>query len=326
MRTFLLVLVAVMAVYSAPIDVKPQFEQFKTLYNKKYSSPEEEVARLGIFTLNLQFIAEHNAGQSTFKVGVNRFADMTNEEYVRFLGAPQEARFGDKASTFITPNFVTLPSTVDWRPMGYVTPVKDQGQCGSCWAFSATGALEGQHFAKTGDLVSLSEQNLVDCATGKYGNEGCNGGWPYQAYDYIKDNNGVDTEMSYPYQAMDERCRFKADKVGATLTGYVKIPSGNEARLKEASATIGPISVAIDASHISFQLYESGVYQENRCSTNQLDHAVLVVGYGTDTDGGDYWMVKNSWNTNWGMKGYIKMARNHNNECGIATAAVYPLV
>jgi cathepsin L len=309
-------------------EIYQQFSEFKKIHGKSYASPEEELARFGIFHENLKFIAAHNArhaeGLETFTVGVNRFADMTNEEYVQWLGAPQEARFGN-ASTYLSPsNLAALPAEVDWRSKGLVTPVKDQGQCGSCWSFSATGALEGQHKKKTGKLVSLSEQNLVDCAGSKYGNYGCNGGWPYQAYDYVKANHGIDTEASYKYTAHDGSCKFKSDSVGATLTGYTKLPA-TEDRLQEAVANIGPVSVCIDASHMSFQLYSGGVYNEKSCSSSRLDHAVLAVGYGTE-NGQAYWLVKNSWNTNWGDKGYIKMSRNKSNQCGIASAAVYPLV
>jgi cathepsin L len=161
--------------------------------------------------------------------------------------------------TFRAPANFQLPDSVDWRTKGYVTPIKDQGQCGSCWAFSSTGSLEGQHFKATGKLISLSEQNLVDCST-KQGNMGCNGGLMDQAFDYIKENSGIDTEDSYPYEAVDNSCRFKAADVGATDTGFTDITSKDETALQTAVANIGPISVAIDASHTSFQLYKSGIY------------------------------------------------------------------
>lgn len=184
--------------------------------------------------------------------------------------------------------------------------------------------MEGQHFKQSGKLVSLSEQNLVDCSQAQ-GNQGCDGGWPFWAYNYIKANKGIDTEASYPYKATDERCKFKTANVGATLTGYVNITSGSEQDLTAAIATVGPISVCIDASSDAFQFYSSGVYVDGECSSDQLDHCVTAVGYSTD-NGAAYYIVKNSWGTSWGNQGYIWMARNHNNMCGIATASTYPTV
>jgi len=207
-----------------------------------------------------------------------------------------------------------------------VTPVKNQGQCGSCWAFSTTGSLEGAHFRQTGKLVSLSEQQLVDCS-GKTGNEGCNGGLMDNAFEYIKENGGLDTEQSYPYHAHNEKCHFNKKTIGATCSGFMDIESGDEDALKEAVATVGPVSIAIDVTEDKFMFYKEGIFVDDECTNTRetLNHGVLAVGYGSNSTT-DYWLVKNSWGESWGEAGYIRMARNLNNMCGIATAASYPLV
>lgn len=308
------------------------------VHNKKYASDIEERFRMKIFMENSHVVAKHNKlfaqGLVSFKLKVNKYSDMLHHEFVKVFNGynrstvnpPRTVGYGpkDEGVRFIAPANVELPTQVDWRDKGAVTPVKDQGQCGSCWSFSATGSLEGQHYRATGQLVSLSEQNLVDCSE-KFGNNGCNGGLMDNAFRYIKANGGIDTEASYPYKAEDEKCHYKTKNRGATDKGFVDIESENESALQAAVATVGPVSIAIDASHQSFQLYGGGVYYEPECSADALDHGVLVVGYGTE-NGVDYWLVKNSWGPSWGDEGYIKMARNKKNNCGVATQASYPLV
>nr|XP_045613847.1 procathepsin L-like [Procambarus clarkii] len=302
----------------------PTWEDFKAKYGRKFKNSEEENYRKSVFQTNLQFIAKFSKGNSTHNVAMNEFGDMTNEEFKKKMNGylPSSSR---EANTVFSPQTRVLPAAVDWRTSGYVTPVKNQLQCGSCWAFSSTGSLEGQLFRKTGKLVSLSEQQLVDCAGGIYNNQGCNGGMMNNAFNYLK-AYGSDSGPFYPYVGVQGTCKFSTSNITARVTGYINVASQSESALMTALATIGPISVAIDAGHSSFQFYSSGVYYEPTCSSTTLNHGVLVVGYGTDTSGKAYYIVKNSWGPTWGSAGYILMARNRNNNCGIATAASYPTV
>lgn len=328
---FLILALAVACVSAASIsnNLDADWKEYKAKHGKSYEATEDAMRR-GIWEKNLKKIATHNIdasnGLHSYTLGMNVFGDWSHEEFlIKMTGFNMTKNMNKaKGHRFLKSSNVQIPDSVDWRDKGYVTPVKDQGQCGSCWAFSAVASLEGQHFKATGKLVSLSEQNLVDCS-GKFGNMGCNGGLMDQAFSYIKANKGIDTEESYPYTARDGKCKFKPADVGATLTGFTDIPSGDEDSLTNAIATVGPISVAIDASNESFQLYSSGIYDEPDCSSTELDHGVTAVGYGSNSDG-EYYIVKNSWNTSWGMQGYILMSRNKDNQCGIATSASYPLV
>ncbi|RWS28089.1 cathepsin L3-like protein [Leptotrombidium deliense] len=306
-------------------DFNRHWQLFKLKFNKNYANEDEAIRKI-IFYNNLKRIINHNIeadlGMHSFRRGVNKFADLTAQEFsTLYKGYSRKTM---PSVYMYTNSSKKLPTEVDWRKKGIVTPVKDQGQCGSCWAFSTVASLEGQHALKSGKLVSLSEQQLVDCSS-KYGNQGCNGGLMDYAFQYIKDNGGIDTEESYPYEAQDGKCRFKKSTIGATVSGFVDIEKGSEAALQDAAANIGPVSVAVDAS--DFQDYQSGVLDSKDCTPDNLDHGVTVVGYGVDEESGkDYWLVKNSWNEDWGENGYIRMSRNKNNQCGIASAASYPLV
>jgi len=314
----LVVLLAFVAVAAASVE----FESFKATYGKTYTDAIEESNRRAIFSANSAMIANHNAAGHSYVLEMNQFGDLTNAEFQRLHLAPV-MNISRKGESFVQGNEVD-PTSVDWRSQGYVTPIKDQGQCGSCWAFSTTGSFEGAHFKSTGKLVSFSEQNLVDCST-KEGNQGCNGGLMDNAFTYVIKNGGLDTEASYPYTARDGTCKYNPANSGGTLSKFVDVTAGSEAALQSAVATVGPVSVAIDASHNSFQFYKSGIYNEPLCSSKNLDHGVLAVGYGTSS-GTNYWIVKNSWGTVWGNQGYIQMTKDKRNQCGIATAASYPIV
>lgn len=310
-----------------------QFEAWRQLHNKNYEEGEAQyLNRKAQWLHNMQWIEETNRRTDlTYTVEMNKFGDLHPREFAKlYNGAtytvPKATLLQTQIQEAISP--VSQPdlgvSTLDWRTKGAVTAVKDQGQCGSCWSFSTTGALEGAHFLSGKPLVALSEQNLMDCSTA-YGNNGCDGGLMEYAYEYIIKNKGIDSEASYPYQAQEGRCRFSAANVAATESSYKTIPAGSESSLLAAVTQKGPVAVAIDASHSSFQFYSSGVYYEPDCSSENLDHGVLAVGFGTE-NGQDYWLVKNSWGASWGDQGYIKMARNKDNNCGIASMASYPIV
>jgi cathepsin L len=293
---------------------------------KKYEDTETELHRYNVWKSNHAMIDDHNkeADKFGFELEVNPYTDLTSEEFVAMYNGFKMAPTNSTRNTFkSTPSFKAAEN-VDWREKGAVTPVKNQGQCGSCWSFSATGSLEGQHFLKDGQLVSLSEQNLMDCSTAE-GNHGCKGGLMDKAFEYIIKNRGIDTEQSYPYQAHDERCRFRTANVGATMSSFRDIEHGDVNALMEAIQTIGPISVAMDASRPAFHAYKRGVYSDRTCSSKKLDHGVLAVGFGT-YEGTPYFLVKNSWGPMWGMEGYFMIERSEENMCGLATQASYPIV
>ncbi|KAJ3695967.1 hypothetical protein LUZ60_001344 [Juncus effusus] len=312
-------------------EVRSMHESWIVKQGRTYENQQEKELRFEIFKENLKFIDQHNAeadaGNHSFRVGLNRFADLTNEEYrKRYLGLKPVRRPASERK--VTGRYELLedssiPDSIDWREKGAVTAVKDQGSCGSCWAFSTIAAVEGINEIKTGKLVSLSEQELVDCDTT---DEGCNGGLMDYAFEFIINNGGIDTEADYPYTGTDGTCSSsKKKKYAATIDSYEDVTVNSESALKKAVAN-QPVSVAIEADTNAFQMYESGIFDSSSCGTN-LDHGVTAVGYGT-SGSTDYWIVKNSWGSSWGEKGYIRIKRNVKSSsglCGIAMEASYPV-
>ena len=307
------------------------FNMFQERFNKRYENFEIMRERFDIFRTNWLDIQRHNGDSSqNFTKGINQFTDLTPEEFnEEYLGGIIQERnlVGLYGCSSFTSNKDTdsLPDSIDWREEGAVTPVKDQGQCGSCWTFSATGAMEGAWATATGDLVSLSEEQLADCATGfKYGSHGCNGGQMDGAFKYAIEN-GATSEDQYPYTAgkgQTGECEQSDVTSIATFTGCSDVAPNDQVSLK-AAVSKQPVSIAIEADTRYFQSYSSGILTSSDCGTS-LDHGVLIVGYGEDK-GQKYWLVKNSWSTTWGDNGYVKIARSDSrNDKGICGIAMQP--
>ncbi|TPP61293.1 Cysteine protease [Fasciola gigantica] len=322
MRLFILT-VLIVGVFASNDDL---WHEWKRMYNKEYNGADDEHRRT-VWGKNVKHIQEHNLrhdlGLVTYTLGLNQFTDLTFEEFkAKYLieMSPESELLSDGISYEAEDNDV--PTSIDWRKYGYVTEVKNQGGCNSCWAFSTTGAMEGQYVKKFQTRVSFSEQQLVDCSTIS-GNHGCRGGGMRRAYEYLK-KNGLQAESSYPYRAVEGQCQYKSELAVAKVTNSRLVRSGNETQLKNLIGAEGPAAVAVDAKP-DFAMYRSGIYQSETCSSRRMSHAMLAVGYGTE-GGMDYWIVKNSWGPRWGEVGYVRMARNRNNMCGIASAASLPIV
>jgi C1A family cysteine protease len=285
-----------------PTPVYDLWIHWQGKFQKKYASKDQDY-RMSVFYSNYQRIQKHMSNtKRTYDMDFNGFMDLTTAEFKKFYNG-----FATKTTRKEAPVVGELAASVDWRTKGAVTPIKDQGQCGSCWAFSTTGAIEGFHFLKTGTLTSYSEQQLVDCST-SYGNQGCNGGLMDQAFQFIE-ASGITTESAYPYLAYDESCQKATGEY--KISAYADVPQGDANAL--VTAVNGrPVAVAVDAEN--WQFYSGGVFSD--CSDN-LDHGVLLVGYDSTA-----LIVKNSWGTSWGENGYIRLAKG--NTCGIANAASYP--
>eukprot|EP00121_Abeoforma_whisleri_P014799 Awhi_evm1s13647 len=302
-----------------------EFVTWQKYHGKVYEHDIEHKMRFGIWQANHATIEEFNRGDHSYKLAMNEYGDLTHDEFKIRNGYLHHKYERNPDNRVYQPTGKKIPKSKDWRDDKVVSEVKNQGSCGSCYSFSATGSLEGQYMKKTGKKVSLSEQQVVDCSKE---NNGCGGGLMDNVFKYINKAGGLESEREYPYVGRVERqCRADKSEEFVDVASFVDIPSGDEAALTEAIATEGPISVGIDASHFSFQFYHSGVYNSWICSSTRLDHGVLAVGYGVeDSTGKEYYIVKNSWGPSWGQGGYLWMSRNKNNQCGIATTASYPVL
>ena len=331
-------------------DLTNLFDAYKTEFGHSFDSLVEEEKALLVFIENVEMIKAHNEkfykGEVSYKLGLNQFGHYTFDEFKNSMMQYNVPENYESGASFTH----TAPSTrlgskkasdgIDWREKGAVTDVKNQGRCGSCWSFSTTGSIEGAHYIATGELVSLSEQQLLNCVHKGWCR--CNiGGLMDWGFEYVINVGGIVTESDMPYKSIHGerygKCPYleyphSKDLFAASISSYADVERNNEAAL-ESALDQQPVSIAIDASHRSFQFYRSGVYDpvdccdDGECTMYDLDHGVLAVGYGTDEETGEeYFLVKNSWGSNWGDEGFVKMVRGKGSKCGVATSASYPIV
>ncbi|RDX87520.1 Senescence-specific cysteine protease SAG12, partial [Mucuna pruriens] len=308
-------------------SMSERHEQWMKKYGVVYKDATEKQKRFLIFKDNVEYIESFNAvGNKSYKLGINPFTDQTNDEFrASHTGFKWSHELRTSQTSFKYENVTDdIPTAVDWRESGAVTPVKEQGKCDCCWAYSTVAAIEGIYKKASGNLLSFSVQQLVDCNAA---NNGCNGGNMILAFEYIKESGGITTEENYPYLEIEGYCdNNKLGSFKVQISGYERIPSNNEEAMLNAVAN-QPVSVGISSEGVDFQAYTDGVFT-GECGT-ELDHAVAIVGYGATDDGTKYWIVKNSWGTEWGEEGYMRIARDTNNGeslCGIAIFVAYPYI
>ena len=323
MNKFILVLVFALVACDMDIDaiMFQQFQKFIKKYQKKYNSINEFLARYEVFRRNvMETFKEEN---SSYRSGITKFSDLTHQEFAKtYLNLNYDALAVANFNPHIVKVSNAAPASWDWRDKGYVSAVKDQGSCGSCWAFATVANLEGLYYKGKGKMVTMSEQMLVDCDT--Y-DSACNGGLMEYAFTWLQENGGIMTDTDYPYKGSKKTCSSVASKyVDMTITGYTKLGSSSstwspvdEDEIKEFLYETGPLAVALNANPL--QTYSSGILDKtsSQCSSSGINHAVTMVGYGTDTSSSkDYWIVKNSWGKSWGESGYFRIRRG-NGTCGI---------
>ncbi|XP_062005478.1 senescence-specific cysteine protease SAG12-like [Rosa rugosa] len=308
-------------------SIAQKHEQWMAKHGRVYPDNAEKQRRCDIFSKNVEFVEKfNNEGNKSYKLSINKFSDMTNEEFLtHHTGYKIPTTLSSTSSDFSYQSLAAtgIPARVDWREQQAVTPIKDQARCGACWAFTVVAAVEGLTKIKTGRLISLSEQQLVDC---DHQSSGCMGGSLLSAYSYVIQNGGLTREENYRYQGTDKgTCDTnKESQHAAHITGYVRVPSNSENDLLKA-VSMQPVSIGISAYGMDFQHYNIGVFSGS-CGTN-LNHAVTAIGYGTTAGGIPYWLIKNSWGTDWGESGYMRILRNSNSPqgmCGLAMNNFYP--
>lgn len=301
------------------MDKTQIYNEFLTIYNKVHS-----IIKKKNFEITLSQIITHNSNEEkSWKMGINQYSDMTDQEFNKafIIQEPQNCSATHTYSHKISKT--KIPDAFDWRDYNGVSPVKNQGHCGSCWTFSTTGCLEAHYRIHKKQNYLFSEQQLVDCAQ-EFDNHGCDGGLPSHAFEYIHHNGGIQTEDTYPYEAIQKTCKFDKElSLGKVMNGSYNITANAEDLVAEAIAKVGPVSVAFEVVD-GFRSYRSGVYSSDVCKNSPTDvnHAVLAVGYGVE-DGSDYFLVKNSWGAEWGDQGFFKITRGVN-MCGIAQCNSFP--
>lgn len=286
-----------------------------------------------LFEENLQTILQHNAayqnGSHTFRMGINQFTDMTFKEFSRLNEVNESnAKIPDDIPydplPFEIMENIKVPLSFDWRKRGIVTEIMDQKTCGSCYAITIIDLIENHILIKYGKVIRLSTQEIIDCPR-NYQLFGCEGGIKHRVFDYIKDRGGISSATDYPYETFVGTCRSSQfEKIPIVIKDFVEVPANDEELLKQVLATIGPVAVSMDINHESFMRYSSGIYYEKNC-TKETNHAALLIGYGSE-NGKDFWIIKSSYGVKYGERGYMRIIRNRDNHCGIASESYYPLV